>query len=241
MKLLVMADGKVGDAIVRWLLHDYGQDVAAVITTASNDTLTFAMCASTNCAVFESAEQVIELAGDCDLGLLAWWPSIIKQPLLGHPRHGWINTHPSLLPHGRGKNPNFWAIVEQEPFGVSLHMAEEGIDSGAIVAQRTIPYGWEATGGDLYNESLSQMFSLFTEAYPEIRKLDFTRTSHLFLQGWHRSGEMETLSKIFLERLTTARQLLNLLRARTFPGHPACYFEDNGKEYEVRVEITRRR
>src|SRR5205807_7477144 len=38
-----------------------------------------------------------------ELGFLAWWPEIIRDPLLTLPRRGWINFHPSYLPFNRGK------------------------------------------------------------------------------------------------------------------------------------------
>jgi len=37
----------------------------------------------------------------------------------------------------------------------------------------------------------------------------------------------------------TGREILNLLRARTFTGHPACYFNEDGVKYEVRIDIRR--
>jgi hypothetical protein len=45
---------------------------------------------------------------------------------------------------------------------------------------------------------------------------------------------------IDLEKTYTARDLLNLLRARTFPGYRACTFSDGEASYEVRVEIKRK-
>ncbi len=53
------------------------------------------------------------------------------------------------------------------------------------------------------------------------------------------SHELQPASRIDLDRQSSARQLLNLLRARTFPGYPACHFEDKGEMYEVRVDIRR--
>ncbi|NYT46280.1 hypothetical protein H0A64_15755 [Alcaligenaceae bacterium] len=37
-----------------------------------------------------------------------------------------------------------------------------------------------------------------------------------------------------------ARDLLNLIRARTFDGYPACVFEEREEQYEVRITISRR-
>ena len=43
-----------------------------------------------------------------------------------------LNIHPSLLPFGRGKYGYFWSIINSEPFGVTIHLVDEGIDSGKI-------------------------------------------------------------------------------------------------------------
>jgi folate-dependent phosphoribosylglycinamide formyltransferase PurN len=50
-----------------------------------------------------------------------------------------INIHPSLLPAYRGPEPIAWGILEgAELFGVTLHLVDEGIDTGAIVCQAAV-------------------------------------------------------------------------------------------------------
>ena len=195
--------------------------------------------------MYESPEQLISYTQAehlrFDLGLLAWWPRIIKAPLLSLARHGFINTHPSLLPYNRGKHYNFWAIVEQAPFGVSLHMVDEGVDSGDIVAQLPVPYNWEDTGASLYAKAQVAMIELFKSAYPRLRTLAFDRRPQNAAEGsFHRASELEGASTIQLDRMYRARDLLNLLRARTFPGHPGCRFHDSDVEYEARITIERK-
>src|SRR3569832_2203015 len=154
MNLLLLADVHVGLEITRWLTANNRDDIGLSVTTADNDVAAVARDAQAPSLVFESSAQVADFAVSeglaFDLGLLAWWPKIIQPPLLDLPRRGFVNTHPSLLPYSRGKHYNFWSIVERVPFGVSLHMVEQGIDSGAIVAQAELPYGWEDTGGSLF-------------------------------------------------------------------------------------------
>jgi len=245
MKLLLMADGRVGFAITHWLLTEFRKDLALVVTTAENDIWMASQDAGVAHTVFESDEQVLSLIEkcgvECTMGLLAWWPKIIKEPLLKKPRLGFINTHPSLLPHNRGKHYNFWAIVEKAPFGVSLHIVENGVDSGEVVAQMPIPYGWEDTGESLYKKATEAMVRLFQETYPTLRKLPFSgKKQNLALGSFHKAAEIDAASHIELDKKYQARDLLNLIRARTFSGHPACWFSDAGEEYEVRVEIKRK-
>jgi methionyl-tRNA formyltransferase len=86
------------------------------------------------------------------------------------------------------------------------------------------------------------MVQLFQETYPKLRNLEFPRRPQP-TSGYesHRAGELDAASRINLEDTYTARALLNLLRARTFPPHPGAWFTDEGETYEVRVEITPRK
>jgi methionyl-tRNA formyltransferase len=245
MKLLLLADGHVGLQIVRWLIANFREDIGMIVTTADNEVAAAARQAQIQPRVFQSSAQVSELAAgeelSFDLGLLAWWPKIIREPLLSLPRRGFVNTHPSLLPYSRGKHYNFWSIVDQVPFGVSLHMVEEAIDSGDIVAQIELPCNWEDTGGSLYRKATEAMLTLVQETYPKLRSLEFrTRPQDLTMGTLHRASELEGASYIDLDKTYLARDLLNLLRARTFPGHPACVFPDGDALYEVRVDIKRK-
>lgn len=50
-----------------------------------------------------------------------------------------INLHTSLLPHGRGLNPNFSAWLRGEPHGVTIHEMDGRYDTGRILFQRAVP------------------------------------------------------------------------------------------------------
>jgi methionyl-tRNA formyltransferase len=161
--------------------------------------------------------------------------------LLFLPRGGFVNTRPSLLPCGRGKHYNFWWIVDRVPFGVSLHTVDEGIDSGGVVAQAKLPYSWEDTGGSLYRKATEAMLKLVQETYPRLRGVDFEATPQDLAVGtFHRASELDAACSIDLDKTYVALDLLNLLRARTFPGYPARTFSDGDSTYEVRVDIKRK-
>lgn len=65
---------------------------------------------------------------------------IFKRPILDLPKKGCINLHTSLLPKYRGMMPTFWAMLnDEEEIGVSVFLMDEGIDTGPIIAQSTIP------------------------------------------------------------------------------------------------------
>jgi methionyl-tRNA formyltransferase len=243
MRIVIFRGEAVGRTICDWIVSNYPQDVVAIITLDEASERSLACSGGIPVFTFRSEDQILkELArmGPLDLGILAWWPKILTKRLLGLPQNGFINTHPSLLPHNRGKHYNFWAIVEQRPFGVSLHYVSEGVDNGDIVSQESIPYGWEDTGETLYAHAQAAMFDLFMKTYPTIREGRARRTPQELAAGsFHLSRELEAASAIDLDRSYTARELINLFRARTFAGKPGCWFIDGGVRYEVRISVSR--
>lgn len=246
MNALILADGQVGREVTIWLLENYKSDIRLLVSTAENEIKNLGDQYGIKTLIFESSKQILGFTNEnqleFDIGFLIWWPKIIKKPLIDLPTNGFINTHPSLLPFCRGKHYNFWTLVEDVPYGVSLHFIDEGVDSGNIVAQKEITYSWEDNGKTLYDKALKYTVFLFKESYPNIRNLNFKATKQDLSQGsFHLAKELEPASFIDLDKLYKARDLLNLLRARTFPGHPGCHFTDNGEDYEVRISITKKK
>ncbi|MDS7594764.1 formyltransferase family protein [Agrobacterium tumefaciens] len=228
-------------AIAEFLIANFRNDLAAVVVNSDDTISRIADAAGLRVIHFESEEQIVsDLPTELDLGVLAWWPKIIKKPLLGVAKLGFINTHPSLLPFNRGKNYNFWALVENSPFGVTLHKVDDGVDTGDIIAQQAITYDWTDTGKTLYEKAQSAMVELFERTWPRIRGGKFLAVPQLDeLATFHRASELEMASKIVLDQHYRADELLNVLRARTFHPHPGCWFEVDGQRYEISIEIKK--
>ena len=92
-----------------------------------------------------------------DVGVVVAYGHILKPDLLGLPRLGMINLHPSLLPELRGAAPVEWAILNGlRQTGVTIMRMEEGLDSGPILLQIPHDIDPEETGGELA-EHLSEM------------------------------------------------------------------------------------
>jgi methionyl-tRNA formyltransferase len=60
--------------------------------------------------------------------------------VLSLPRLGALNVHPSLLPDNRGPDPLFWTFWRgDEVTGVTIHLMDEHLDTGTIIAQQGEP------------------------------------------------------------------------------------------------------
>ncbi len=175
-----------------------------------------------------------------DLGILGWWPYILKSDFIEVFRLGCLNLHPSLLPHNRGKDPNFWSIIENTPYGVTIHAIDSGIDSGPIAFQREIESTWEDSGETLYAKAKEMIVELFKEKFEQIQCGDIPRIINKENSGsFHERKELVSASKIVLDKQYTGREILNILRAKTFHPHSGAQFEEGGSLYEVRIEIKK--
>ena len=176
-----------------------------------------------------------------DIAILAWWPHILDRLLIeGVARNAVLNLHPSLLPHCRGKDPYFWSIVERRPFGVTIHHVTENIDAGDIAYQQEIPLTWEDTAETLYRKAQLGVVQLLKASFERMASGDIPRLPQNLAAGsFHARRELDPASMIDLERQYSGREILDLLRARTFAPHPGCRFVDGGQTYQARLHISR--
>jgi methionyl-tRNA formyltransferase len=75
-----------------------------------------------------------------DAAVVVAYGRLISPRVLGIPRFGFVNVHPSLLPRHRGPSPVEWAILSGDAeTGVSTMLLDEGMDTGPILLQRSTP------------------------------------------------------------------------------------------------------
>ena len=175
-----------------------------------------------------------------DIGISAFFGCILKPEVIQLFPHGCINLHAALLPYNRGWHTNVWPIIEGSPAGVTIHYIDPGVDTGDIIAQRRIPIEPTDTGGSLHEKTVRAEVELFKETWPLIREGKNSRTpqDHSKATG-HRKAEVGEISRIHLDRTYRAGDLINLLRARTYPPYPSAYYIDGEQRTYVRIELLR--
>ena len=228
--------------IILFLIDNHPSDIKYVVVVDRDDEIA-CLAKKHDYEIISAADiterNAAELLGEVEYIFLAWWPEIIPQFIIDIPSQGVVNTHPSFLPYNRGKNYNFWTIVEDTPFGVTLHFVDSGIDSGGILFQEKIAKTWEDNGETLYCKAKEAMLNLFEDAYPKIMNGEYVVKKQDHSVGtFHNSSEMDEACRIELDNRYTGRELLNLLRGRSFSGKPACYFTEDGQRFEVRIRIS---
>ena len=247
MRILFLGNNWVGWQVLKWLREQNEEIVGVVIHPPHkqkyvDEILTVADLPSRS--VFDGSQlhrsEVMEAISKLgpDIGLSVLFDYLVKPEFIAMLRHGVVNLHPALLPYNRGQYPNVWSIVEGTPAGVTLHYIDEGVDTGDIIAQREVPVEPVDTGATLYRRLELASTELFKEMWTLIRA---GVAPHLkqTLQGgtYHRTRDVQAIDEIDLERTYYARDLINILRARTFPPYRGAYFVVNGRRVYMRLQL----
>lgn len=248
MRVLLFANGPVGAELAGWL-RGVGADIVGAVVhpegrRGAGEALMAALALPPE-RVFDGASLDAPGTLDAiralkpDLGVSLYFGYILRRPLLDIFTRGVVNLHPSLLPHGRGAYPNVWSIVDGTPAGATLHWVDEGVDTGDIAAQRAVPVEAWDTGETLYRKLNAAATELFRESWPALVAGTLPRTPQPAGDfRAHRVKDVAGIDGIDLDAPTTARELLNLLRARTFPPYAGAYFRtEDGRRVGVQVRL----
>ncbi len=96
-----------------------------------------------------------------DLVLSFGYKHIITKKILDNAHIPLINLHISYLPWNKGAHPNFWSFYDSTPSGVTIHLIDEGIDTGPIIFQKYINFTeYETTFEATYKRLIREIESL---------------------------------------------------------------------------------
>lgn len=183
MRIVFMGTPDLAAAVLRSLL-DAGCDVVGVVTNPDRPkgrkgeptpSDVGALAESRGLPVFKTARVRNEDAV-CwirekipDVIVVAAFGQIIPSEILNMPPHGCINVHASLLPAYRGAAPIQWSVLRGDAeTGVTIMKMDEGLDTGAILAQKKITIGPEETSGTLFEKMAEEGGKLLVETLPKI-------------------------------------------------------------------------
>ncbi|HEY4477540.1 MAG TPA: formyltransferase family protein [Candidatus Paceibacterota bacterium] len=175
--------------------------------------------------VVDTKELPVELYNtDWDFFVVASYGKMLSKKVLGLPKHGCINIHPSLLPKFRGPSPYVSAILEDErQTGVTVMLMEEKMDAGPVLAQARIEIAaedWPPKGLLLSEMLFTEGANLLADALP------------LLLSGELKPEAQDEAQATYTKKFTDADALLNLggnqreqfLKVRAFDHNPRAYF-----------------
>lgn len=173
-----------------------------------------------------------------DFGLSIGYRHKLAPELIAACGQGILNLHWGYLPYGRGADPQVWAILDNEPAGVTLHWMDAGIDTGPIVGQWDYPVTFGDTAATLYHKLQQLAFEEFTHLWDWVdRKAEPWPSAYIQTGNCstHRRADLHALDQRPIDIAT-----VNLLRAKTFPGYPGYrYRHTDGHLYDLTINIKR--
>lgn len=250
MKIFFMGNNRLGLQVLRLLLEQgeqvigiaihpegkrkFGQEILEV--AGLSDDRVFDGSTLDNPEVME---QVRALSPDIGISVLFGY--ILIPTFLDLFPRTCVNLHTACLPWNRGAHPNVWSIIDGTPAGVTLHEIDAGIDTGAVLARLPVAVDVIDTGETLYRKLEEAGLALFIDAWPGLREGTLLPEPVDEGEGsFHRVSDMASIDRIDLDGKYTARELIDLIRARSFPPWPGAYFEADGHRVYLRLELEYR-
>ena len=110
---------------------------------------------------------------------------IIKKDVIEAYEGKIINLHISYLPWNKGIYPNIWSIIDGTPKGVSIHLIDEGVDTGDIIFQREVEINDDDTLSSSYWRLRENIEDLFMEKWDLIKNFNFYRKKQILDGTFH--------------------------------------------------------
>ncbi len=120
----------------------------------------------------EDEDQIIQLmqAWRVELIILAGWMRIVSPKLINAFSERIINVHPSLLPKYKGLHAVEQALESGDTeTGASVHFVDEGLDTGQVIIQRSVPIEPDDTVESLTRRIQLMEYSILPVAINELR------------------------------------------------------------------------
>lgn len=115
----------------------------------------------------EEYQKIID--ANPDIIITCAYGQIIPESLINYPHLGCINVHGSLLPRLRGGAPIHHAIINgDDETGITIMYMDKHMDSGDIIAKRSLPIGPNDTLDIVYEKMSKLGATLLMETLPSI-------------------------------------------------------------------------
>lgn len=162
---------------------------------------------------------------------------ILKSRHLTKARKVAVNLHLAPLPEYRGCNQFSFAIMDEKTeFGTTLHLMDEGIDSGDILFERRFPIPQNCFVSQLYDLTLEHSKILFSEKITRLLNGDYRAIPQKGLieecgTSVHFRKEIEELKNIDAD--LPLKEIEKRIRATYFPPFSPPYTVIDGKKVNL--------
>jgi methionyl-tRNA formyltransferase len=166
------------------------------------------------------------------VGVVGGFSAILRKPTFEAPELGTINLHAGALPRYRGGSPLNWQIINGErEAGISVLRVDEGIDTGAILAEARLPIGPSETIAELHERAIKLFCKLVPDVLTDMENgaIDARQQDETKACYWHQRNEADGLIR-WSEM--GAQQVHDLVRGLTRP-YPGAIARYRGSELRI--------
>jgi len=246
-RIVLFANTKPGIAVAKFLAYSHGDEIIALYlcnkykeddediveaSMLSGDRI-FSSEDLNNKEHLEWLEQM-----NADVLITVYWPYLLKERVFSLAKKT-VNFHPALLPINRGWFPHVHSILDGTPTGVTLHAIDKGADTGPIWVQKEVPLKLTDTSKEIYLRLQSEIVEMFKQNWEMIR--DGIIKPQPQIKGnsvYHEKHEINNLDEIKLEENFLAKDMINLLRARSFGNKGYAYFKSEGSKIYINIRLS---
>ena len=156
-----------------------------------------------------------------DVAFSIKYPHVLTKKFIDEVGVPILNFHTAPLPELRGVDTCSWAIYHKlKKFGITVHIIDEGIDSGDIVLKETFPIKKWDTAYSLYCKNLILLRKVIRE-----NLIRFVNGDYL---AWENEGKVSYIHKrgeFDYTNLKVPKENQDIfIRSRYFPGKQLPYY-----------------
>lgn len=222
-RIVLFGDGAwAADTLARLHVDGY-QVVGAVVRRRPSSTALADAARAAGVPVLQPAqvnarESIAAVAAlEPALGLSVAYDQILGGAMRAVPPLGLLNVHAGRLPDYRGRNVLNWALANGErEIGITVHVMDDGIDTGDIVLQQLVPVSRTATYAQLLACVEALVPALAAEAV--IRVVGGSATLRRQAHEMGSYFPRRRADDEWLDWSWSSERLHNLVRAITRPG-----------------------
>lgn len=248
-KIILLANDKPGLDVCKYLVVQGEQIERLYIHEEQNAKYTDEIIKASNCErgkiyLSKDLKDPIHLNElkkvKTDWIITVYWAYLISEKLINMAREGTINFHPALLPINRGWYPHVHSIIDDTPTGVTLHVIEKTADTGPIWAQKEVPIEPLDTSDTIYYRLQEEIVKLFRETWPDIKSGKIKAIPQDEAKAiYHKKAEVDALDFLDLNAEIRVRDVINILRARSFGNRGFAYYENDGQRVYVNIRLSK--
>lgn len=235
-KVVFLGSKPIGLFCLNYLLEKSKELEVEVIAVFSNDNNTFGggsfreLCSLRSIPFYSSIEHLKEVKKPIEYLISVQFHEILKKEHLNRVKERAVNLHMAPVPEYRGCNQFSFAIYNQDlSFGTTLHIMDEGIDSGDIIAERRFNISSEISVEELLNKTIEESKILFEKNLMRIFDAEFSPKKQ---RGKKRIYYRKDIKKLKEINLSDSEEEVDLkMRASFMPGFDPPHIIIKGKKY----------